>query len=447
MLPSPHRCRLRSRRVAMSASSLFRALIVIALLGSACQKPSPQLAEVAGRGALAPVAGNLPIDREITALQAQLSTAAARDPQAWTQLARALVKKARQSSDGRFYAQAEAAAEQALSLSPDSAAAQQVRLAVLLHAHQFSQAYRTAALALREHPRDSTLWAALGDAALELGDYDAALRAHQTMLDLKPDLRAYSRGAQLRYLLGDAAGALELWGQAIDAGSPRDPESRAYCRVQLADLLSRTGKYEAARSALELALRELPGYAPAQAARAAWLLHVVDAPAAAVAEVSAALSAEPQISWRILAQEALEALGREAEAQAALPALLRDGEQQDPRTLALFLATRRLHLDLALRLAQSEAQRRPDLWSMDALAWAQERSGQHEAAWLTMQRALRLGTVDPGLAFHAGVIAQARGDQARARRELTTALRLSPRWHRREAAEAQARLAALPSGL
>ena len=67
-----------------------------------------------------------------------------------------------------------------------------------------------------------------------------------------------------------------------------------------------------------------------------------------------------------------------------------------------------------------------------------ERSGQHEAAWHTLQAALRLGTRDPSLAYHAGVIAFHRGDLARARTELSTALQLSPRWHRREAAEAQA---------
>lgn len=423
-----------------------RVCIVAALLLASCRPKTAPVEPAVGSGALAPVVGNQPVDVEIAALQTQLQGPAAQDPAVWTRLARTLIRKARESRDERFYAQADAAASRALALSPGLVAAQEAHLAVLLHDHQFSEAYRVAADELRQHPRDSTLWAALGDAALELGDYEAALRAHQTLIDLKPDLRSYSRGAWLRYLTGDAAGAIALMGQAIDAGSPRDPEPRAYCRVQRADLLQRTGRYDEARAALDLALRELPGYAPAQAARAALLLHVSDNAAEALSELALALAAEPQIASRILQIEALEAAGRLHDAQAALPALLRDGERQDPRALALFLASRRQHLDVALRLAGAEAARRPDLWSLDALAWAEERGGQHEAAWRTMARALRLGTVDPGLAFHLGVIAHSRGDLARARRELGTALRLSPRWHRRDAAEARALLAQLPPG-
>lgn len=444
MLQRRPRAKCASTPSVTTASRLLLIGSVIAFL--ACQKGTAPVGARPGGGALAPVVGNQPIDAEIAVLQAQLGGAAAGQPEVWNQLARALVRKARQSRDERFYAQADAAAARSLALAQGNPGAQQVGLAVLLSQHKFAEAYQGAAALLRQHPREPTLWAALGDAALELGDYDAALRAHQTMLDLKPDLRSYSRGAWLRYLTGDAAGAIELMGQAIDAGSPRDPESRAYCRVQLADLLVRTGKYPDARAALDLALRELPGYPPAHAARAALLLHASDAATEALSELALALAADPQISTRILYVEALEAAGRAAEAQAALPTLLRDGESQDPRSLALFLASRRQHLDVALRLARAEVARRPDLWSLDALAWAEERSGQHEAAWQTMGRALRLGTVDPGLAYHLGVIAYGRGDRAEARRELARALTLSPRWHRGDAAEARALLAQIPPG-
>lgn len=427
---------------------LPRCIVFALLIVAGCRRGTAPAELAPGGGALAPIAGNLPLDREIAALQAGLQTTAASDPDAWNGLARALLRKARQSRDERFYAQADAAAQRALTVAADNPGAQQVRLAVLLHAHQFDAAYRLAATQLRQHPREPTLWGALGDAALELGDYDAALRAHQTMLDLKPDLRSYSRGAWLRYLTGDAAGAIELGGLAIDAGSPRDPEGRAYCLVQRADLLFRTGRYVAARADLDRALAELPGYAPAHAARAALILSG-DGPATglaqeALAELALAVAADPQISTRLLQLEALQAAGRANEAQAALPELLRDGERQDPRALSLFLSSRGERPDLALRLAQAEATRRPDLWSQDALSWAQERSGQHEAAWRTLQTALRLGTRDPSLAYHAGVIAFHRGDLSRARTELSTALQLSPRWHPREAAEARALLARLP---
>lgn len=386
------------------------------------------------------MAGHGPLDTQIRDLQRALSGSAAGDADTWTRLAQSLVHKARQVSDDRLYAQAEDAASRALRVSPQHAGARHVQLALLLQQHRFRDAHRQAADLLRQAPRDATAWGALGDAAIELGDYAAAQRAYQAMIDLKPDLRSYSRGAWLRYLFGDGDGAIDLMQQAIDAGSVREPESRAYCRVHRAELLSLRGRYAEAQTELEQALAELPGYAAAQAARGRLLLHAHKDARAALPELYAALSTDPQPSTRIALLVAHEALGQTQEASEQQRTILQEGPRHDPRAVAIFMASRKQQPDLALRLAQSEAQQRPDLWSADALAWTLFHSDRVEEAWLMIQRAAEPGIIDPRIDFHRGVIAHARGDHDSARTTLQRALATSPQWDLRDAATARALL-------
>lgn len=443
LLPPSLWRRPRSRLTA----GLLRGLLggaLCALVG--CREKATPITPPAMSGALAQVAGNLPIDGEIAAQQAALRGPAAGDADAWAALARTFVRKARQASDPRYYGQAQDAAERALRLTPGHAGATQVRLVVLQNQHRFAEAQTLATTRVAQAPRDAIAWGALGDSALELGDYDAAMAAYQAMIDIKPDLRSYSRGAWMRFLTGDSDGAVDLMRQAIDAGTPREPESRAYCRVQLADLHFARGEYDAAAAVLDLALRDLPGYAAAHAARGRLRLHAGDGPAAtadALADLAAALRIQPLITTRILYVQALEQAGRRADADAELATLLREGPREDPRALSLFLSSRRQQVDLAQRLAQEEWARRPDIWSADALAWALFRGGQVDAAWQAAQRASRLGTRDPAILFHVGAIALGRGDLDRARAALQSALTTSPRWHRADAAEARQLLAKL----
>ena len=81
----------------------------------------------------------------------------------------------------------------------------------------------------------------------------------------------------------------------------------------------------------------------------------------------------------------------------------------DPRTLALYLATRGEDPALAVQLAESELQQREDVFTHDALAWALKAAGRIEEAGTQMARALAEGTGDARLFFHAAVIAARAG--------------------------------------
>jgi Flp pilus assembly protein TadD len=80
-------------------------------------------------------------------------------------------------------------------------------------------------------------------------------------------------------------------------------------------------------------------------------------------------------------------------------------------------------VDLARR---AEAARPDNVFVDDAVAWALYRSGDVAAALPYVERALRLGTPDTLLHFHAAVILDAAGSADRARGEITKVVRGNP---------------------
>lgn len=63
------------------------------------------------------------------------------------------------------------------------------------------------------------------------------------------------------------------------------------------------------------------------------------------------------------------------------------------------------------------------------LAWALYKNGRAREAQAAMTEALRLGTPDARLFFHAGMIHRALGEADRAREALARALALNPHFH------------------
>jgi tetratricopeptide (TPR) repeat protein len=142
-----------------------------------------------------------------------------------------------------------------------------------------------------------------------------------------------------------------------------------------------------------------------------------------VLQTAAKLNPLPEYQWTLA--EALRAAGRENEASAVDRKLRQHGASSDPRTLALFLATRRENPETALRLAQAELDSRSDIFTHDALAWSLAAAGKLTEAHSEMQRALAEGTEDGRLFFHAAVIASEAGRAADAESGLRKASELS----------------------
>lgn len=327
-----------------AAGSLLFALAI------ACSPPSPPRddAERAGAGphglsrsmdaasgesALAYRPSDAPTDRLIARAQEAVRERR-EDADAWANLSALLIRRRRETSDASLTVRADDAMRAARARDPESTRVLMLEAMIAQDAHAFRAAARAAERLIARAPSDPTGHLLLGDARLELGDVDGAVESYQAAMDLRPDLRSYERGAHVRWLHGDAEGAIELLALAIDAGSPRDPESIAWCWVELARIEHARGRSEVALRAAAEAKRLVPDYVPALAVEAratAALGRTLEAIAILEGVVGRAPSSD---DLRTLS-EWLASAGREGEARERLAQATRlaarEGRSNEPR--------------------------------------------------------------------------------------------------------------------
>ena len=371
---------------------------------------------------LAPQTGDGRLDREISRLQQRIRER--RNVEVWLeQLGWVFVAKARESFDPGFYKLAEQCARCIEKRNPQSQEALLLRAHVLQNLHRFKES-ETLARRLVEQRGLSFDYGLLGDALMEQGKLNDAVEAYQRMVNLKPDLHAYARAAHMRWLKGDLAGAIEAMQLAVSAASPRDAESAAWVNTRLAFYEFQAGRFDEAEQRGAFALSFQSNYPPALLLQGKILLaknrfrEAVDA-----LQKAAKSNPLPEYQWTLA--EALRAAGRENEAFGIEAQLRQHGATEDPRTLALFLATRHESPETALRLARAEFDSRSDVFTNDALAWSLAAAGNLAEAHSEMQRALAEGTEDGRLFFHAAIIASRAGHVADAKRWLRKASDLS----------------------
>jgi tetratricopeptide (TPR) repeat protein len=259
---------------------------------------------------------------------------------------------------------------------------------------------------------------------MEQGKLGDAIEAYQRMMNLKPDLRAYARAAHIRWLKGDVEGAIEAMQLAVDAASPADAESGAWVNTRLAFYEFQAGRVSEAKRQCAVALSLQNDYPPTLLLQGRILLGQSRfAEAVVVLQKAAKLNPLPEYQWTLA--EALRAAGKENEASDVETQLCQRGASSDPRTLALYLATRQESPETALRLARAELDSRSDVFTHDALAWSLAAAGRLAEARSEMKRALAEDTQDARLFFHAAVIASQAGQLADAERWLRKASELS----------------------
>ena len=367
---------------------------------------------------MSPHAGDGQLDCEIQTAQRRVKQAS--DPRPFLeQLGWLYVTKARTSHDQGFYKLAEQCALTLEAADSKSPAALLLRGHVLISFHRFAEAEAIARelVAQRTLPFDYGL---LGDALVEQGRLAEAVSAYQRMVDLRPDLQSYSRVAYMRWLKGDLDGAIEMARLAAGAASPLDPESASWSLTRLGLYYFQAGSIADAKAACDAALTYSAHYPAALLLKSRFLLlddYTVEAISAV--ERAAAINPLPEFQWALA--DALRSAGHDKEAAKVEESLRSTGAQNDPRTLALFLATRGDQAELAVELAQQELQSRADIFTHDALAWALVAAGRTEEAWPHMEKALAEGTIDARLFTHAGVLAAKLGRTTNAQSWLNNA--------------------------
>ncbi len=345
-------------------------------------------------------------DREIVRWQDQVRRAPDQADN-YERLGWAYIAAARRTLDAGDYKLAEKTADAMEARFGPSDQADLLRGHVDHNLHRFAEAEQVARR-LVAHRGQAFDYALLSDALMEQGMLAESVAACQRMMALKPGLEAYSRAANLRWLTGDLPGAIQAMEAAARAGSPLDATNTAWTLTRLSAYYLQAGQSQAALRAAEAAAHAVADYPPALLARGRALLALGEiGQAIGPLQRAERLNPLPEYQWWLA--DALRASGRSAEA-AGIEARLADrGEASDPRTLALFLATRRDDAGTAVRLARAELVNRADVFTQDALAWALAATGDYAQAQSAMQAALASKTRDARLFLHAGEIARDRG--------------------------------------
>lgn len=350
----------------------------------------------------------------------------------WVTLGNVLAQAQRDSSAPSYYEFAEMTYLHALEINPKSAAAMAGMAWVTGGRHTFDQSIQWAEKALALEAGNAAAVGIIGDAEVELGDYDQAFEHYQKMMDLRPDLSSWSRGAHLLWLTGEKDNATQLMARAIQAGAPF-AENTAWCRARLAMMEFQIGGTDAASEILEPAL--------AASSRNIHVLLAAGRIATAREDFSAARKHYATILEAGPNHDALTALGdlsaREGYSDAAekyyaqveaLHAAHVAGAVHDHMQMAKFYADHDRNPVEALRMAEQHKLTR-NVIEADTLAWVYFKNGDLPRASEAMQRALSRKTPDAEMQFHAGMIAAAAGDRATAQQHLQEALNGNPRFH------------------
>ncbi len=323
----------------------------------------------------------------------------------YNQLASAYMQKARETADFSLNASADDAINHSLAVEPDNYDGLKLRTKLQLTYHRFAEALETAHHLQTFRNDDHDVWGQITDALVELGDYPGAVKAAQAMVDLRPDSSSYARVSYLRSLHGDTRGAIAAMTAALKAANPNDPESVAWCHVQLGNELMNAGKLQEAEREFDEALSIFPNHSLALQSKARARVAASDLQAAvAIYERESASADAAQALGDLFTR-----LGKPDEAKAAFAkfeTLERENAalERSWRHLVNFWLDHDQNLAEALRLASTEYESRKDIFTCDSLAWALFKNGRAAEAKKLIKEALRTGSKDQRINEHANII-------------------------------------------
>jgi tetratricopeptide (TPR) repeat protein len=416
-------------------------LICTAFLASSCGGTGEAVSNPATAEA---VPASVPVSKSSNPTVRFLEDRVKKDPDdfiALNKLAVEYLNVVRETGDVAYLDLASRAAKASLAAMP----AEQNRggLGVLANvqysSHDFAGARDNALRLMELDPGKGYVYQMLGDAQLELGQYDEAKAAFEKMRELG-GIQTITRSAmeqrlaRLSLLHGDLAKATAHFQESLKlARSMPDPpkETIAWCQWQIGEVDFAQGKYEAAEKSFRDSLVTYPDYFRALSALGRARAARGDL-AGAIEYYEKAVKIIPDPYFVATLGDLYKLSGRDEEAarqyalveQIAKLTVL-SGTLYN-RQLAMFFADHDLKANEAYDLAAKEFEARRDIYGADALAWTALKAGKLEEARAAIKDAMRLGTRDARLFYHAGMIAKAAGDAGEAKNYLAQALKLNP---------------------
>lgn len=353
----------------------------------------------------------------------------ANDIDAYTELAQLFMQEARITGRHHEYVpQARLLLDEALRRRSNDFNALITKGSLLMTLHQFEEAKEITERAVAQNPYSAFAYGVLCDALVELGEYDAAARACDTMLSRRPDLRSYARASYVRELFGDRKGAIDAMMMAADAGAV-GTEERSWTLYNLGNLFLHQGKLDTAAFIFNGILEERPNYAYALSG-----LAMTKRARGNHAEAIELLVKASQLSNEHLFIEQLSdlylAMGSKESARTMEEKVIEAFKQHEAggwnvdREWALYCANHAIDLPGALARAKRELGRRPDnIDVQETYAWALFKNGRAAEAIPYIEKAMRLGKPAPTTRYHAAMIYNAAGMRAKGAAQMKMAVR------------------------
>jgi tetratricopeptide (TPR) repeat protein len=329
------------------------------------------------------------------------------------QLAALHSQRAREGGNWDDFLEAERLSRASLALRTNRNGRSAVTLAsALMSQHRFREARDVAKELVAREPDVPQYRSLLGEAAMELGEYELAETMFLSVMRERTHLSIAPRIARWLEVTGYRRDARRLLEAARDEARRRADiplESRAWFEWRVGDLDLREGRLRRARRAFRRALEIEPGDPRSLAGMAR--LELLDG------------RPHEAISWgtRAMAERLEpETLGTIADAHAALGDSSRATEFHRAMVVAASTQPIAMHRALALRqldrgekigaildAATADLRERRDIYGYDLLAWALHAAGRDAEAVEAIRIALRFGTPDPVLQRHREVIERA----------------------------------------
>ena len=367
-----------------------------------------------------------------------------------TMLAGQYLQRYRERADVGDLLRAENEAKHSLALQPHYNINADMTMASALTAfHQMRPALAYAKEAARIVPSSFTPRATVANLDMEIGDYSAAkdeLTSRPSSDDPNWDI-ALARYDELTGHLASARTIIDGVQRRMDEVVDNPAETRAWSHWRQGELAFAAGDTQTAIARYKESLSIFPGYwhgydglAKAYWAKGDWTNALVFATKGAdVYPLPEVLGYE---------YDAQDALGKRADAAQTLDliyAIERIGNAQgmNDRLIAMFYADHGLRAEDAVMIAHRDLARRDDIYAEDTLAWTLATAGKWTDARAHSERAVRLGTEDAKLQYHAGIIALHCGDRDEARKRLELALSINARFNPFQSVQAQQTLARL----
>lgn len=389
----------------------------------------------------------------------EIAAANPKEAKAYAALGAGYFQRARETGDVSDYELAEQALKKSLDLSSSdfsSSTAFETLAEVCMGEHRFADALANAEKALSLGSGDLSPFAIVGDAYADMGEYEKARAAYErlTPRGTEPSPRAaYARDSRLAYLSfvqGSTNEAIQLMKTSVAEGTEAaiPSENLAWLYYELGEFNTQAGDAQAADAAYRAALKIHPGDYRALAGLARLCANHGQS-AEAILLYQRAIAVVPMPAFVEELGDLYEKTGNHAEAKKQYDLVEYIGllghvnQVLHNRDLALFYADHDIKLTESLALAQKEFEVRHDIYTWDALAWALYKNGKLAEAAKASDQALKFGTRDSMLLFHAGMISAQLGQTDRARNQFKAALEINRNFNLRYSEAAQQQLAAL----